>query len=85
MRFNILIGGKAGQGINELADIISEGLANAGFYVFNYRDYQSVIKGGHNFNIICVSDTQIGSYDENIDIMIAFDNETYEFHKGKNF
>jgi len=83
MRFNILIGGKAGQGINELADVISEGLVNAGFYVFNYRDYQSVIKGGHNFNIICVSDTQIGSYDENIDIMIAFDNETYEFHKGK--
>jgi 2-oxoglutarate ferredoxin oxidoreductase subunit alpha len=83
MRFNILIGGKAGQGINELATILARTLGKIGFYVFNYRDYGSLITGGHNFNVVCVSDKKTGSYDENIDLVLALDNNTLDIHKKK--
>ncbi|MEM4230330.1 MAG: 2-oxoacid:acceptor oxidoreductase family protein [Candidatus Pacearchaeota archaeon] len=81
MRFNILIGGKAGQGINELAGILARSFGREGFYVFNYRDYGSFITGGHNFNILCLSDKKIGSFDYRYDLVLALDKETLEIHK----
>ena len=83
-RYNILIGGKAGQGINELANIIAASLVNAGFYVFNYRDYQSLITGGHNFNVVTFSQQPLYSNDEHYaDIFIALDKNSYYIHKDK--
>jgi len=82
MRFNILIGGRAGQGINELASILARTFGKAGFYVFNYRDYESLITGGHNFNIICLSDKKIGSFDNKVDIVLALNPEILEIHKS---
>lgn len=84
MRFNILIGGRAGQGINELANILSRVLGNAGFYVFNYRDYESLITGGHNFNVLCISDKKVGSFDYRYDAVLALNKETLEIHR-QNF
>ena len=52
MRLNILIGGKAGQGINKVSGIVSKILINQGYFTFNYRDYPSIIRGGHNFNVL---------------------------------
>lgn len=84
MRYNILIGGKAGQGINKISAFFSKILVKKGFYVFNYRDYQSLIRGGHNFNIVCFSDKKISSCERKIDFLICLDEKTEEFHK-KNF
>ncbi|MEK6969447.1 MAG: 2-oxoacid:acceptor oxidoreductase family protein [Nanoarchaeota archaeon] len=81
MRLNLLIGGKAGQGINKLAEIISSSLVRAGWYVFNYKDYQSAIKGGHNFNLISISDQNLAAYEEDLDLLFAFDAQTYDEHK----
>lgn len=82
MRFNILIAGRAGQGVNELANILARALGKEGFYVFNYRDYQSLITGGHNFNVICISDKKTGSFDKEYDIVLALDQETLDAHKN---
>jgi 2-oxoglutarate ferredoxin oxidoreductase subunit alpha len=81
MRLNILIGGKAGQGINKVSEIISNVLMNYGYYTFNYRDYQSVIRGGHNFNVLSFSDKQIGSHESKVDFVLALDKNTVDFHK----
>lgn len=83
MRLNILIGGSAGQGINKISQIISEVLTSYGYYTFNYRDYQSLIRGGHNFNILCISNQKIQSNDEKIDFLIALDKNTLNLHKNK--
>jgi len=82
MRFNILIGGKAGQGIQELAVLIGKVLVNEGFYVFNYRDYGSLIAGGHNFNTLCISDKPVHSQDDELDVLVALDENTIKKHKG---
>lgn len=81
MRLNILIGGKAGQGIDAAASIISRALSKKGLYIFNYRDYPSLIKGGQNFNIISVSEEKIGSYESGLDLIAALDEQTVKDHK----
>lgn len=83
MRYNILIGGKAGQGINKVSEIISRVLVKYGYFTFNYRDYPSLIRGGHNFNILSVSDIRIGSSESKLDAIIAMDQNTIDIHKDE--
>ena len=81
MRLNILFGGEAGQGPNILTHTLGEALVKQGYYVFYSRDYQSVIRGGHNFNVLTFSDTPVCSNDSQIDILIALDENTEKIHK----
>ncbi len=87
MRLNIIIGGKAGQGINKVSEIMANILNKFGYFTFNYRDYPSLIRGGHNFNTLSISDTRIESHEATIDILVALDERTIKTHKhslGKN-
>ena len=81
MKLNILIGGKAGQGINKVSEIVSNVLVDFGYYTFNYRDYQSLIRGGHNFNVLTISDESVFSNESRIDILVALDDRTLNQHK----
>jgi len=83
MRVNILIGGKAGQGINKVSEIVSRVLTKLGYFTFNYRDYPSLIRGGHNFNVLSVSDEKIGSIESKLDVVVAMDDKTVELHKAE--
>ncbi len=83
MRLNILIGGKAGQGINKVSSIISNVLSKLGYFTFNYRDYPSLIRGGHNFNVLSISDKRVGSIESKLDFIIGLDEKTEEVHKNE--
>lgn len=84
MELRVLVGGKAGQGIAKLAVVIARIFTNLGYYVFNYRDYPSLIKGGHNYNVLRISSKPIYSHEESdIDILIALDENTFTKHKDK--
>lgn len=77
----ILIGGKAGQGTAVTSYFIGEVFSSSGYYVFNYRDYPSLIRGGHNFNVIRISDKPIYSHADEYDIIIALDQRTIDVHQ----
>ena len=81
MRLNILFGGEAGQGPNILTQILGKALVNLGYYVFYSRDYQSLIRGGHNFNVLTFSNESVYSNDSQIDILVALDENTKRIHK----
>ncbi len=83
MRLNILIGGRAGQGINKISIIVSTILNKQGYFTFNYRDYPSLIRGGHNFNVLSISDSRIGSIESKLDGIIAMDENTIKVHENK--
>ncbi len=79
--YSILIGGKAGQGIAFTSYFLGRLFADLGYYVFNYRDYPSLIRGGHNFNVIRISEKPVYSHKENYDLIIALDEKTIDLHK----
>jgi len=81
MEKTILIGGEAGQGSAVTSRFIGEIFCALGYYVFNYRDYPSLIRGGHNFNVLRISDAPIFSHREKYDIIIAFDQKTIDKHQ----
>jgi 2-oxoglutarate ferredoxin oxidoreductase subunit alpha len=81
MRINILFGGAAGQGPNILTNVLGEALVGMGYNVFYSRDYQSLIRGGHNFNVLTFSDEEVYSNDSKIDIIVALDEKTEDTHK----
>ena len=83
MEQNILIGGAAGQGINKASSIITDLFTEYGYYAFNYRDYQSLIRGGHNFNVISISDKPVNSSQKKYDFILALDKRTEKLHKGR--
>jgi 2-oxoglutarate/2-oxoacid ferredoxin oxidoreductase subunit alpha len=81
VKFTILFGGKAGQGPNILSILLGQALINRGYYVFISRDYQSLIRGGHNFNILTFSEEPVYSNDSKMDLIIALDENTINLHK----
>ncbi len=68
----ILIAGEAGQGIAKSAELVSRDLISRGYYVFNYRDYGSLIRGGENFNVIRVESRPVHSNNWTYDYALIF-------------
>jgi 2-oxoglutarate ferredoxin oxidoreductase subunit alpha len=78
--YNIVIGGKAGQGLQTISDALSKLFLRGGHEVFTSQDYMSRVRGGHNFFMIRVSDQPIGAQKPKIDLLIALDQETVDLH-----
>ncbi len=81
MEKTILIGGRAGQGTAVTSYFIGKVFTELGYYVFNYRDYPSLIRGGHNFNVLRVSNRPVYSHTDKYDIIVAFDQKTVNLHQ----
>ncbi|MDD5639814.1 MAG: 2-oxoacid:acceptor oxidoreductase subunit alpha [Candidatus Pacebacteria bacterium] len=79
--YSIIVGGAAGQGSRKAGLIISKIFKKLGFFVYIYDDYQSLIKGGHNFSQIRISDEFVAGRREKIDLLIAFDKKTIDMHE----
>jgi 2-oxoglutarate ferredoxin oxidoreductase subunit alpha len=78
---NILIGGAAGQGMDTIAYLLGKALVREGYGVLTAKDYMSRVRGGHNFTTLRVeSQTPLAPIEE-IDILIALNEETYEIHR----
>lgn len=77
----ILVGGKAGLGAARTSALLGKMFTQMGYYVFNYRDYPSLIRGGHNFNVLKISDKPVYSHDEEYDAILAFDQMTIDIHE----
>jgi 2-oxoglutarate ferredoxin oxidoreductase subunit alpha len=53
----------------------------AGFHVFGMNDYPSIIRGGHNFYLLRVSDREVHSPSDTADVMLALNKETILIHE----
>ncbi|PIQ89693.1 MAG: pyruvate ferredoxin oxidoreductase [Candidatus Omnitrophica bacterium CG11_big_fil_rev_8_21_14_0_20_42_13] len=80
---SVLIGGKAGDGINQAGILLARLFSNMGYFVYMYFDYPSLIRGGHNFALIRASEKKISAHRLRIDYIIAINQDTVDFHKSK--
>ncbi len=83
MDFSVLIGGQAGDGVKQAGVVIAKIFNELGYHIFVYDDYQSLVRGGHNFSIIRASDEKIYSHDENVDLIIALNQDTVKKHSWR--
>lgn len=74
------VGGQQGEGIESTGEIFSIALNRLGYYLYGYRHFSSRIKGGHTNNKIRVSTTQVRSISDDLDILVAFDQETIDLN-----
>jgi len=80
---SILIGGKAGFGIDTSSLIIARIFNQLGYRLYVYRDYPSLIRGGHTFSIIRAHSEKKAAHSNRIDILLALDQDTLDFHKSR--
>ena len=83
MDYTIKIGGEAGQGIQTIGDTLARIFVRAGYHVFTHQDYESRIRGGHNFYQIRLSERPVSASREKIDILVALDLASITLHKNE--
>lgn len=81
MDYSLKIGGEAGQGIQTIGDNLARVFSRSGYHVFTHQDYESRIRGGHNFFQIRFSDSPVMASRNRIDILIALDKESILLHE----
>ena len=81
--FSTLIGGIAGDGINEAGLTASRLLSRLGCSIYMYYDYPSLIRGGHNFSLIRACRSKVLTHTDAVDVLIALNQETVEKHQHR--
>jgi len=81
--FSVLVGGRAGDGINEAGMIIARLFNQLGYCLYQYLDYPSLIRGGHNFTIVRASGEKIGAHRDEVDFLLALNQETIDRHEWR--
>ncbi|MFS4464151.1 2-oxoacid:acceptor oxidoreductase subunit alpha [Staphylococcus haemolyticus] len=74
------VGGQQGEGIESTGEIFATAMNRKGYYLYGYRHFSSRIKGGHTNNKIRVSTAPVHAISDDLDILVAFDQETIELN-----
>jgi 2-oxoglutarate ferredoxin oxidoreductase subunit alpha len=80
-KISLLVGGEAGAGITRSGFLFAKTCLRGGLDVFGANDYQSLIRGGHNFYTVRADAEQVYSQADTIDLLIALNKETILIHK----
>ena len=83
MRFTWKIGGEAGFGILTSGLVFAKIANRLGYYTFDYTEYPSLIRGGHNALEVIVSDEKVQALKKEINFLICLNQETYQNHKAR--
>ena len=81
MDYTIKIGGEAGQGIQTIGDTLGLVFSRSGYHVFTHQDYESRVRGGHNFFQVRFADHPVMASRDSVDILVAFDKESIVNHE----
>lgn len=83
MDLTIVIGGEAGQGLKTIDNLLSKILFRMGYHIYSTKNYMSRIRGGHNYITIRFGLEPVSTITDNIDILLALNEETVSIHKDK--
>jgi 2-oxoglutarate/2-oxoacid ferredoxin oxidoreductase subunit alpha len=80
---NIVIGGEAGQGLATIGLLFAKAIVRTGYEIVVTQDYMSRVRGGHNTFAIRFGPEPIHAPKEEIDILVALNEETIDLHKDQ--
>ena len=78
--FALAIGGAAGQGIATPGNTLSRIFVRRGIHLNAYNAYQSIIRGGHIFLTIRISDQQVDNHGDKLDLLLCLNQDTMNRH-----
>ena len=78
--FSLAIGGAAGQGIATPGNILARTFTRRGLWLNAYNAYQSIVRGGHIFLTIRISDQKIYSHGDGLDMLVCLNQDTMDRH-----
>ena len=78
MDYSIRISGEAGQGVQTVAETLARVFARSGYQVFTHQDYESRIRGGHNYFQVRISDHPLSASRQRLNLVIALDATSLE-------
>ena len=74
-RFVVKLAGESGMGVNSVGEIFAKAVKNSGMYIFAYREYPSLIKGGFAHYQIDIADYPINSSSRECDVLLCLSRE----------
>ncbi len=74
------IGGEAGFGIMATGTIMAKTCLRLGLQVFDYSEYPSLIRGGHNTYQIFAADRPVFAHETKVDMLVALNQQTITDH-----
>jgi len=79
--FSVLVGGEAGFGIMTTGALFSRIATRLGYHIFDYVEYPSLIRGGHNAYIVHVAEEETHCLKSTIDFLVCLNKDTFNVHK----
>jgi 2-oxoglutarate ferredoxin oxidoreductase subunit alpha len=79
-RISLKIVGASGQGINSIGAVLAKGLKRSGYCVFGYREYPSLIKGGHASYQLDCSNQRVQSTEAKVNVLVALNHHGLELN-----
>ncbi len=80
--FALSIGGAAGQGIATPGNILARLFVRRGLHLNAYNAFQSIVRGGHIFLTVRVSDQKIYTHGDRLDLLVCLNQDTMDRHLG---
>ncbi len=74
------IGGAAGDGLDKTGDTLAKTVSRSGLYVYAYNSYQSIIRGGHIWLRLRLSQEKVASHGDRLNALIALNQDSLERH-----
>ncbi len=74
------IGGAAGDGLDKTGDTLARTASRLGLHVYAYNSYQSIIRGGHIWLRVRLSEKKLRSHGDRLHALIVLNQDTFERH-----
>lgn len=82
-QFTFKVGGQAGQGIKSAGLMFAKLATRSGYSFYDYTEYPSLIKGGHNVMQVTFDVADVTSPAKTTDFLLALNQETIDFHTSE--
>jgi 2-oxoglutarate ferredoxin oxidoreductase subunit alpha len=77
------IAGAAGDGLDRTGDTLARTAARLGLHLFTYNSYQSLIRGGHTWLRLRLSEEKVDNHGDHLNVLIALNQDSIERHAGE--
>ena len=81
--FVVRFAGEGGQGVVTAAAALAQAAAQVGYHVLTFSTFPSQIRGGPTWTQVRVSTTPILSSGDFLNVLVAFNKEAYDTHRGE--